>query len=96
MQIHWPEHWSAMGRCERRMSWLSRVLGGRTFDPEEFGIHIDSSGQVQDEGLCLRNFESCGKKLAAIWNKLVINGFSTHANYRGPSDDLELPTKSAE
>ena len=43
------------------MSWLSRVLSGRTFDPEEFGIHVDSSGKVVDEELCLKNSRAVGK-----------------------------------
>ena len=78
------------------MSWLSKCLSGLCFDPEEFGIHVDSSGKVQDEELCLKNFEVCGKKIGSIWNQLVINDFPTFSNYRGPSDDVHFPMKSAE
>ena len=48
------------------MSWLSKVLSGVTFNPEEFGIHVDSAGNVVDEKLCLENFEVCAKRLAAM------------------------------
>ena len=76
------------------MSWLSRLLSGRTFDPEEHGIHINSAGTVIDKKLCLENFKSGGEKLANIWNKLVISGYSTYATYRDPSSAPSLPELS--
>lgn len=79
-------HQSAFNRVERRMSPLSKELTGIILPHDHFGNHLDGERKTIDEQLELKNFRRAGEVLSEVWNKVVIDTYSTTARYIDPED----------
>lgn len=83
---------SPYNRVERRMAPLSRELAGLILPHDHFGSHLNSSGEVINKQLELQNFQFAGETLAAVWSKMVIDGYPVVTKYVGPNCEAETPS----
>lgn len=80
IRTHAP-YQSAYNPVERSMASLSEKLAGITLPVDEYGVHLDSQGNVVNEELARRNFEFSGKKLCEIWSRDQIYGRPVTVQY---------------
>ena len=73
------------------MAPLSHQLSGLILPYDHFGTHLDSKNNTVDKELKLKIFKHAGEILAAVWNEMVVDGYSVHAEYVPPQADKILP-----
>lgn len=66
------------------MSPLSKELTGIVLPHDHFGNHLDNERNTIDEDLEIKNFRRAGEVLSEVWNKVVIDGYSTKVAYIDP------------
>lgn len=61
------------------MAPLSNQLSGIILPHDHFGSHLGPKNQTIDKDLELTNFQHAGEVLATVWNEMMIDGHSVHA-----------------
>ncbi|CAF1403975.1 unnamed protein product, partial [Rotaria magnacalcarata] len=72
---------SAFNAVERRMAPLSHDLSGLILPHDNFGTHLDASGNTIDFELEKKNFEKAGEVLAEVWSNTVIDSHPVITSY---------------
>ncbi|CAG8770970.1 8402_t:CDS:2, partial [Gigaspora margarita] len=92
VRMHAP-YQSAYNPVERSMASLSEKLAGITLPIDEYGVLLDSQGNVVDEELAWHNFEFSGNRLCELWNRDDIYGKPVTVQYVNqisqPFDDID-------
>ena len=88
---------SCFNKVERKMYHLSKELTGVLLPHDTYGSHLDSSGKTVDTELEMQNFKAAGTTLCQIWDRLVIDGYPTVAEFieNPPPDSIKSYFPSA-
>ena len=78
---------STFNGVERRKAPLSHDLAGVVLPLNSFRNHLNSQNETINEELQMKNFTKVGEILAEIWNRTVIDGSATVAEYIHPETD---------
>ncbi|CAG8832809.1 32405_t:CDS:1 [Gigaspora margarita] len=81
---------SAYNPVECGIASLSEKLAGITLSVDEYGLHLDTQGNVKDEELAQHNFEFSEQKLCDIWSKDNVYSKSVTTKYIDQIDQLFL------
>ncbi|BFZ21940.1 hypothetical protein BsWGS_24979 [Bradybaena similaris] len=77
---------SAFNRVERKMAPLSNELTGLILPHDHYGNHLNERGVSIDADLEKKNFKFAGITLAEIWSQLIVDTFSTVAEFIDPTE----------
>ena len=88
---------SAYHFIERRMFPLSAALAGVILPHDNFGSHLDASGNTTDAELEMKNFQKAGELLCELWNDIQIDNHIVKCTYHSPTDEsMEIESLTAE
>ena len=88
---------SAYHFIEHRMAPLSAELAGVKLPHDNFGSHLDASGNMTDAKLEMKNFQKAGELLCKLWNDVQIDNHIVKCTYRLPTDEsIEIEPLTAE
>ena len=79
------------------MAPLSAVLAEIILPHDNFGLHLDSSGNTMDAELEMKNFQKAGELLCKLWNVVQIDNHIVKCTYGSPTDEsMEIEPLTAE